>query len=163
MWKCKWGCDIFHHRSALSGDKPANAAGSKVLSNQISTVITPVKPAENWEFWSARKPSLNQELWTAESSASQRLCVVFRVWRRAARRGRGSRFQKWETCRSLMSRGWTVTCGNSLESPSDFSWGLCQIYLSSKWANLNFVFAAKKEKIQFYHQIQPDYHLHSAK
>lgn len=53
MWKFKWGCDIFHHRSASSADKPVNAASSKVLSDQISDVITSINEPGT-RLWSAQ-------------------------------------------------------------------------------------------------------------
>lgn len=51
MWKCKWGCDLFHHRAALSGGgKPASAASSKVLSKQISDVIASINEPRTQSF-----------------------------------------------------------------------------------------------------------------
>lgn len=50
MWKCKWGCDIFHHRAALSVGKPVNTGCSKVRSDQISSVITSIKELRTQSF-----------------------------------------------------------------------------------------------------------------
>lgn len=105
-----------------------------VFKTPASPVDKPVNAAQKWwairnQMWSrhwtgrelgplailGNKPRINQELWmTATSGWANVLCCVQGVWRRAARRGRGSSFQKWEMCRALMSRGWTKT---SVECP----------------------------------------------
>lgn len=143
MWKCKWGCVSFRHTPASPVDKPENAACWKVMSDQKSDVITSIKASRAQNSGRLGRGGQTKSQPRAVNhrivGGTNVLSCVQGVWRRAARRGRGSRFQKGEMVQICdvqrlnhdhfgMSSKFCVTFG-----------GLCQIHLSLKCAIEKFI------------------------
>lgn len=153
MWKCKWGCDIFHHRAASSVDKPVNAASSKVLSDQISDVITSINELRTQSFGRLRWGGRNQS-WTKscepQSPQVDKCCVLCSGCVKTSCTQRK---------RKQISEVGDVRVSD-VQKPNHKAWkvlkllrgsfgGLCQIRWSLKCADLKFVFAAGSWLIRY--------------
>lgn len=145
MWKCKWGCDIFHHRAALWVDKPVNAASSKVLSDQISDVITSINEPRTQSF--GRLGGERNQAWTKscepQSHQVDKCCVLCSGCVKTSCTQRK---------RKQISEVGDVQVSD-VQRPNRDAWkalkllrvtfgGLCQIHLNFKCANLKSVFTA---------------------